>query len=216
MKSKYLTLVAILCFGGLFTGCKSVVEDGEMKGVLTVDKSAFGNAYLEFNDPESKQVRFIHPGRKIITIQRSGVSNLEISMMDARRVQLAKIKVPTSAFKAKTQTFSIPAKSLNQQWDLRGTQKLIPLRTEFHPTRFAIQCQMNNCSGSACSGWKGQLFKVTDFRYDYELIFAPENTNLVWGRFVATGEHRTSTQIELHRSCQPAVTVYEASKELFQ
>jgi hypothetical protein len=206
----------LLCLGLSLTGCKNIVEDGEIKGILTVDKSAFGNAYLEFNDPVSRQTRFIHPGKKIIQIGRSGVSKIEIVLMDSHRVQLGKLEVPSSAYQSKGQSFFVPAKSLNQNWDLQGQQKVVLIRTEALPRTGAKPCVVSKCEGGNCKGLIGPIFEVVDYRNDYEIHFSPEGTQLVWGKFLATGELKTEVKIARASQCVPVAIDHSPSQELYE
>jgi len=209
-------LLFLSIFSLSLAGCKNLVEDNEIKGVLTIDKSAFGNDYLEFNDPDTQQTRFIHPGRKIIRMNRKGMSNLEITMMDSRQVQLARVVIPTKNFEMKDKSFFVDAKTLQQNWDMKGRQVQIPLKLEYHPKSGARSCKVQGCTEGSCQGWTGPVWRVFDYRFDYEIQFHPQGTQLVWGSFKATGEFKTEITEGVSFKCEPASVTYKAPEELFQ
>jgi hypothetical protein len=210
-----MTLKSILSLTLLIaSGCKEIIIDSEIKGVLSIDKRAAGNNYLEFEDKESKQTRFIHPGRKVIEFKKE-LSNYEMILMDSRRVQLGRIKIPTSAYSASENTFKLDGAKIGQAWDLAGTRKRVLLRREVHPaSRRTKQCNPQNCDSQDCTGWIGAVWVVDDFRYDYSIEFLMGSQP--WGTFVATGSLQRVVEEESSYSCLLNIQNFAAPKEIFE
>ena len=95
-------ILSVSVLGSLFvlTGCKEDFSDGEIRGILTVDKAQYGNDKLEVNDMDSKMTRFIYPGRKILKIDQ-GLSSTDIFIFESGMAKLARIAIPTSLIKTK-------------------------------------------------------------------------------------------------------------------
>jgi len=194
----------------LLTGCKpgQKFEDQEIKGLLTTDKSAMGNDYLEVNDIESNQTRFIHPGKKIITIEHSW-GTAKIRILDGRRVQLASIQANLEGTTLTNEKLFISSQHLKQDWDFLATRRKFSLRTEFYPTRYSKSCDNEK-------GLTGVVWRVFDYRNDYDIKFLVPGTDKVWGQLIATGEHKTETERFELKKCLLTKTVHNEAKEFYQ
>ena len=212
---KLLIILSLISIS-LLTGCKEILEDKEIKGILVTDKAAFGNQFLEFNDKESNLTRFIHPGKKIVQIKKSGLSNVEIKLMDSSRVQLGKIILKKDAYVGDSGNFFIKSLDMNQDWDIRGTTKSITLKKETYATRYSKKCQLKDCSGNSCEGLKGKVWFVEDKRNDFDIKFLVPNSNIVWGQFTAKGSLKTTAQTVDTKECRPKQVIVNIDKEIFQ
>lgn len=212
---KKLLVLAILSIGFL-GGCKEVMEDKEIKGILTTDKSAFGNKFLEFNDKESNLTRFIPEGPKIVQINKKGLNKIEIKLMEERRVQLGRIVLDNDAYSGDANNFVIKSRAMNQDWDLVGSTKTVPLMKETLPTRNSKICQLSNCTGDKCSGLKGYVWFVNESRNDIEIKFLVPDTDKVWGHFKAKGSRIVTASVVKSKECRPRKVIINEDKELFQ
>jgi hypothetical protein len=181
MKSGTLFLPLVL--GSLLlTGCEiTQFDDKEIKGILSTDKSAMGNEYLEVTDSETKVTRFIHPGKKIISVDRTG-AKATIKIYDGRRVLLATVKADLKDVDGTSDRLYIPAERMGQNWDLVAFRTKVLLRRDVLETRASRKCSGNQLRGSA--------WNVEDFRHDYEIEFAVPGTGAteakkLWARFHA-------------------------------
>lgn len=220
------TLFLGLCCSFLLvlSGCLNVPQEKEARGILTVNHSAMANTMLEFPDKTLRQTRFIHPGRKIIEIDRSGVS-VKFRMLDSRRVQLAELDIPVSLFSQNRQrpeeffirSSQIPASQAGGKvlFDIQGIvkTKLISIertRTESNTKR----CRVAQCSApQSCEGVTGEFWEVKEERTDYVINFLVKSTQKVWAEFNAKGEMKVSARQMITRECLPEKTVYIKSNE---
>lgn len=208
-----LVVKATVLFALILTGgCKEDerIQDQEMKGVLTVDKAAYGNAYLEAKDGLTNQTRFIHPGKKIISILRDGKA-LRIEIMDGRRVTLAAFKVSIKNLAKENYTkdrLFLKNNELNQPWDLEIIARKFPIATDLIATR----------ASKACAGGqlRGKLWRVFDYRNYYEVRFLVPHSQTVWGRLVADGEMHTEAAMYKYDKCTAVHVQHTEYKEIYQ
>jgi len=195
----------------MLSACKNLedFQDRQIKGVLTVDKSAAGNAYLEVWDTELKDYRMLHPGRKIIEID-SGLRSIVIRIFDSRRVLLSTIRVPKSKVQFKNSQLFVSGMDMGQGWDLVGRSVSTPLTTEHYATRDSRSC------GSS-GGLAGVVWQVVESQSEYIVEFRNLGSEKVWGQLRAKSEMQVSAhQVDLGRQCHPKRVVHREAQELFQ
>lgn len=209
--SSYLVLFLMLISTIFSLGCRDVrFEDQEIKGLLTIDKSAMGNDYLEIKDKESNMTRFIHAGKKIISITKN-MTKINVIIMDSRRVQLAYLRIPSGNLEKEQYQDNylfVRASASNQDWDLEIRRQKILLQTEYHPTRNTEKCGQR--------GLNNYAWEVSDYRAKYIVRFLVPGTQKVWAELNAVGELVTKAEIVKLKKCTPpkinlnnVVEVYE-------
>lgn len=208
-KSKLLPFLGLLAAALAFPGCEGIQET-EMKGILTVDKAQWGNDKLEVDDLDSHLTRFIYPGKKIMSVLpgRSGFYNL--SIMDSRRVPLARFEIPSAAVDIKKNTFSAKSRDMHQVFGLAGARKKAIIRRDY-----IIKGGRGCTTTEGSVGATGSVWEVVDYRYDYELRFTNEGTGKPMGVFVARGEVLSDDRETTLTACAPLSKVYD-SQEAFQ
>lgn len=168
-------------------------------------------ADLEVKDPESKLTRFILPGKKIISIKLSNFKTVaNVKIYESRRVQLATLTADLKKLDKPTgSTLFIPANRIGQDWDLLAARRRFPLQTEYIATRSS-----KDCAGQA--GIKGHVWRVYDYRNDYDVKFLVAGTSKVWGELIATGQHQTQTEEVDLAQCTQKITIHNQPKEAYQ
>src|SRR5690606_13352669 len=85
----FLLKRSIFAIPFFITACQfSDFSEKQMKGYLTVNLKQMGNKYLEVADEDQdRKRRFIYPGKKIIEIKQQALGDMEVRIMDSRRVQ---------------------------------------------------------------------------------------------------------------------------------
>lgn len=195
------------------SGCDTTAEsflDHEMKGHLTVDKRQYGNVDLEVNDKDSNLTRFIKAGKKIVSLEKSGLSNYNLYIMDSRRVQLARVEIPGSAVTVTDGVLVAKGSQIHQGWGIRAKRVKTTLRLEY------VKMRGQDCrTTDGQDGVTGQAWKVFDYRYDYQIEFLNEATDKPIGLFLGTGEVRSEDEIVRLKDCQPKMQL-SGAEEAFQ
>jgi hypothetical protein len=203
---KFILLLSLVTL----SGCKNLelFQSKEIKGTLSIDKSAAGNSYLEVWDQSVKDHRFIHPGRKILSIEASRAF-IVIKIMDSRRVLLSTVKVDKKKVRIDENSLFISGYDSGQNWDLIGKRISHLLSTEYYPTRNSKKCNDSN-------EIQGHVWQVLDNQYEYLVQFRNAGSEKVWGEMRAFDGVQTDTKkVNLDKKCTPIKTVHQKIQEIF-
>ncbi|OQW48489.1 MAG: hypothetical protein A4S09_04740 [Proteobacteria bacterium SG_bin7] len=201
----------IVLLGLLFAACRPEFSDKEIKGVLTVDKTQWGNDKLEIYDIDSKLTRFIYPGKKIIQIDQ-GMKSLDLTLMESGGVKLARLHIPLKHVNLEENKFAVEGQVINQTWDIAGQRQTRVLQVEYIPRTGFKECKFGDQNGLS-----GDLWEVVDVRYDYIIDFLNEVTKKPIGHFEALGEIKTNyKKVSLGSQCILPKKIIENVSEAFE